>query len=203
MGRNKQVTDEAVLKAARDVFVEKGYGASTREIAARAGVSEAVLYQRYKTKIALFFAAMVPPPFDLITERRKEARGNLAGEIGAIALEILAYFRNAMPVLLQLVNHPSFSLSELTEREARLPLHELGKSVADCLEHFGEMGAITADRSRIDAATMTLLATLHSLVLFERMGVHGGSIPDRMIEDIAGLIAAGLSPLNKGEPRRT
>jgi AcrR family transcriptional regulator len=48
MGRNKQVSDEAVLEAAKAVFVEQGFGASTREVARRAGISEAVLYQRYK-----------------------------------------------------------------------------------------------------------------------------------------------------------
>ena len=63
MGRTKVVSDEAVLRAARDVFVEQGFGASTREGARRAGISEAVLYQRHRTnpQIALKILPDVVP----------------------------------------------------------------------------------------------------------------------------------------------
>ena len=55
MGRPKLIEDEELLSAAREVFVEKGIGASTREIAAKAGISEAVIFQRHDTKADLFF----------------------------------------------------------------------------------------------------------------------------------------------------
>ena len=44
MGRRKLVEDDELLAVAREVFVEKGIAASTREIAHRAGISEAVIY---------------------------------------------------------------------------------------------------------------------------------------------------------------
>ncbi|HEY3835379.1 MAG TPA: helix-turn-helix domain-containing protein, partial [Bryobacteraceae bacterium] len=65
MGRNKTVSDEDLLGIARETFVEKGFAASTREIARRAGVSEGVLFQRFATKEDLFFAAMIPPAADV------------------------------------------------------------------------------------------------------------------------------------------
>ena len=111
MGRTKQVSDEAVLTAAREVFVEKGFGASTREIARRAGTSEAVLYQRHKTKLDLFFAAMIPPPFDRDDPRAGVTDLGLAAELEGLGVEIMAYFRTAMPVLLQLVTQ----LQEVTD----------------------------------------------------------------------------------------
>ena len=190
MGRTKTVSDEAVLKAARDIFVEKGYGSSTREIARRAGISEAVLYQRYRTKLDLFFAAMIPPPLDLAERRGGGSGQDFAAELDGLALEIMAYFRNAMPVLLQLVTHPSFNMAELVDRETRLPLHRLGQAVAECIER---QRGITADADRVQAATLTLLATLHSLALFEHMGIHGGSFPDQAVKNIVNLIAAGLT----------
>jgi AcrR family transcriptional regulator len=49
MGRRKLVEDDELLAVARGVFVEKGIAASTREIARRAGISEAVIYQRHPT----------------------------------------------------------------------------------------------------------------------------------------------------------
>src|ERR1035438_5507653 len=50
MGRNKSISDDDLLAAARRVFVEQGYAASTREIARRAGVSEGLIFQRFQTK---------------------------------------------------------------------------------------------------------------------------------------------------------
>jgi AcrR family transcriptional regulator len=200
MGRKKQISDEAVLEAARDVFAETGFGASTREIARRAGVSEAVLYQRHKTKLDLFLAAMIPPPIALTDERGGRRDRSAAAELEALAVQIMKYFRGAMPVLVQLVMHPSFNLADLADREARLPQHGLGEAVAACLERHRAAGAITADARRIQAATLTLVATLHSLALFERMGLHGGSFPDKAIKNIVGLIADGLSA-EKGSGR--
>jgi len=191
MGRSKQVSDEAVLAAAKAVFVEHGFGASTREVARRAGISEAVLYQRYKNKVALFFAAMIPPPIDL-----PSVAGNTSGiedELGALAASMMRYFREAMPVFLQVMTHPSFSLNDLAHRESHLKLHGLIDAIAACLERHRARGAISSDGARIQAATLTLLSTLHSLALFERMGVHGGSFPDEAVRNIVGLIVAGLA----------
>lgn len=194
MGRNKQVSDEAVLSAAKAVFVEQGFGASTREVARRAGISEAVLYQRYKTKLELFFAAMIPPPFDLARDPDSRADGSAAEDLGVVAVSIMRYFREAMPVLLQLVTHPSFKLADLADRDSRLPVHGLGEAIAACLERHRQRGSITSDSARVQAATLTLVSTLHSLALFERMGFHGGSFPEAVVHNIVGLIVCGLTP---------
>jgi AcrR family transcriptional regulator len=65
MGRNKTVEDEEVLAAAREVFRRGGHAASTRDVARAAGVSQAVLYQRFGSKEELFFRAMAPEPLDI------------------------------------------------------------------------------------------------------------------------------------------
>src|SRR5262245_3040268 len=44
MGRQKTITDDEVLRIARNVFRAQGHTATTREIAQAAGISEAVLY---------------------------------------------------------------------------------------------------------------------------------------------------------------
>ena len=62
--RPRHIDDATLLAAAREVFVEKGAAATTREVARRAGVSEGVLFQRYRTKADLFFAALEPPEAD-------------------------------------------------------------------------------------------------------------------------------------------
>lgn len=53
---------EQILLAARQVFVEKGLdGARTRDIAAAAGINEAMLYRHFDSKDELFKAAVSAP----------------------------------------------------------------------------------------------------------------------------------------------
>lgn len=58
MSRPRKYTDEDILKAAAEVFLEHGAAATTALIARRAGVSEGILFKRFKTKEALFEAAL-------------------------------------------------------------------------------------------------------------------------------------------------
>jgi AcrR family transcriptional regulator len=52
---------EAIIKAVRQVFAEKGFhGTTTRELAEAAGVSEALLFKHFPTKEALFGAMHRP-----------------------------------------------------------------------------------------------------------------------------------------------
>jgi AcrR family transcriptional regulator len=51
---------EAIIKAVRRVFVEKGFhGTTTRELAKAAGVSEALLFKHFPSKEAMFLAIQV------------------------------------------------------------------------------------------------------------------------------------------------
>jgi AcrR family transcriptional regulator len=199
MGRPKQVSDEVLLGAAREVFTEQGYGASTRTIAERAGASEAVLYQRHKTKLDLFFAAMVPEP--CATDWLAEAdSGDVVTDLGTIALRLMGYFRSAMPVLVRLTSHPSFRVEELAARGQRLPLLGLGAALLDHLDQRRRAGAIAADPATARTVVLSLLAALHSFALFEMMGVHGGAvISDAEVRRVARLHADGLSPRRQGK----
>ena len=57
-GRPPTIDSEKLLTVAREVFLERGIRATTLEVAQRAGVSEGSLFHRFKTKEALFRAAM-------------------------------------------------------------------------------------------------------------------------------------------------
>src|SRR5215831_3772725 len=57
-GRPPTIDSQRLLGVARDVFLERGIRATTLEVAERAGVSEGVLFHRFKSKEALFSAAM-------------------------------------------------------------------------------------------------------------------------------------------------
>jgi AcrR family transcriptional regulator len=53
-------------EAAREVFAERGYSATTREIASRAGVSHDLIFRYFDSKEKLFFDAVVSPLLDAV-----------------------------------------------------------------------------------------------------------------------------------------
>ncbi len=95
-------SDVELLDAARRFFVERGFGASTKEIARRAGVSKGVIFQRFRTKDDLFFAAMTPPAAELhklLHHPRSKGRALLE----KLTFAMIEYWRETFPVLLPLV----------------------------------------------------------------------------------------------------
>ena len=60
MSRPTSIKDQTIIDAARAVFLERGFGATTAEVAERAMVSEGTLFKRFRTKAELFQAAMHP-----------------------------------------------------------------------------------------------------------------------------------------------
>jgi AcrR family transcriptional regulator len=68
-GRIRRGTAPGLLTAAaREVFAQRGYGATTREIAARAGVSHDLIFRYFDSKEKLFFDAVVAPLLDTVGE---------------------------------------------------------------------------------------------------------------------------------------
>ncbi|MVN86364.1 TetR family transcriptional regulator [Deinococcus sp. HMF7620] len=58
MARPRQISDEQIVAAAQEVFLEQGFSATTAAIARRAGVSEGTLFNRFTSKEDLFAAAI-------------------------------------------------------------------------------------------------------------------------------------------------
>ena len=58
MSRPVSIQDDVILRAAKEIFLRKGWDATTSEIAAKAGVSHGIIFKRFKTKQALFQSAM-------------------------------------------------------------------------------------------------------------------------------------------------
>jgi AcrR family transcriptional regulator len=74
-GRPTEIPEDRLLDAAREVLLEKGLRATTAEIAARAGVSEGLVFYRYRSKEALLVAVL----------RREQALPARLGELIASA----------------------------------------------------------------------------------------------------------------------
>ncbi len=191
------MADAELLGAARSLFVKDGIAASTKQIAARAGVSEGVLFQRYGTKADLFFAAMVPPPADvrqLFERHRRDA--DTAHALASILTGLIDYFRSVVPVLLPLMTHPAFRFDSFLKRhpESGLPvlLRELTGFLAAKRER-GEIGEVDPG-----AAALLLISTAHSIAIFEKLGAHGGTMPRNVVHQSALCLWEGLRPRGRG-----
>jgi AcrR family transcriptional regulator len=118
MGRHKTISDDDVLGIARDLFRARGHSATTRQIAEAAGISEAVLYQRFGSKDDLFFAAMHPRgpdieellgPIDPLEDAHAYLR--------TVVTRIANYFSGVIPLALRVMTHPSFDPGSLARAQ--------------------------------------------------------------------------------------
>jgi AcrR family transcriptional regulator len=192
MGRHRQITDEELLEVARSVFVDKGLAVSTREIARRAGISEAVIYQRYGTKADLFFRAMVPPPLDLEKLLAEPTEGSPLETLERVALGMLVYFRELFPILLPMMSHPEFEFEDFARRHPDAPLHRLRTGLVEMLQRMQDRGEL-GPQPVLPVALM-LFASLHSLAIFERLGAHGGSFDEATVRAMVRSFWRGLAP---------
>ncbi|HEY4121460.1 MAG TPA: TetR/AcrR family transcriptional regulator [Byssovorax sp.] len=110
MARPIQIKPEAILAAARDVFLERGIRATTAEVASRAGVSEGSVFKRFHSKFELFRAAMgelLEEPTFLRDLSKKVAKGDLERNLNKLGVEIIEYFRSIMPLIMMSWSNPA------------------------------------------------------------------------------------------------
>jgi AcrR family transcriptional regulator len=136
---------EQVLLAARQVFLESGFtGARTREIADRAGITEAFLFRRFTSKEEMYQAAVEQPvaeAFDGLADRIRQLgvecgddRPRFVQRVTELCLEFFAEWGslNAVALFSELGMGRVFYQKVLTPR-----LKRIRKEIAD---HAGVPG---------------------------------------------------------------
>lgn len=192
MPRNKTITDDEILAVARLLFLREGAKASTRILAKTAGISEAVIFQRFGTKEDLFFAAMVPPQAQLESIFKVQpGHQQVTTNLKLVSLQIVLYFREVMPVFLSLISHPSFDMQTFLQRHT-VPTMQISEKLTAYLNAEADLGRIRTNY--VAAAAAVLLSHLHNLVLSETIGSHQSTDTDRAVSDAIALLWEGLSP---------
>ncbi|MEH2002506.1 MAG: TetR/AcrR family transcriptional regulator [Nostoc sp.] len=120
MARIPRITNQQILEAARQIFLQQGFGASTLEIAQQAGISEASIFKRFSTKEELFFAAMgIPEKPQWVNELESLCgKGNLKENLIKVCFEIMEFYRQVLPQII-MVRSRGNAMSELGGKEAR------------------------------------------------------------------------------------
>ncbi|MGC1512360.1 MAG: TetR/AcrR family transcriptional regulator [Acidimicrobiales bacterium] len=91
-----------ILEAARSVFLRRGLsGARTREIAEAAGVNEALLYQHFSSKEALFDAAVVEPMREVLdaVAAAQSALPSMSADIDTVRTFTRFYVREFLQIM--------------------------------------------------------------------------------------------------------
>lgn len=100
---------ELLLAAAREEFLTRGYGgATTKAIAARAEVSETVIFNQFGGKSGLFTTAFVTPFAEVVTEyldSRSAGRASGARRVERFVDHLSELAREYRPILITAISH--------------------------------------------------------------------------------------------------
>jgi AcrR family transcriptional regulator len=193
MGRPKTIEDHELLEVARRVFRQHGHTATTRDVAKAAGISQAVLYQRFKTKDDLFYAALTQPAPDLTALLDLDATLEPRLYLAQFAARVKDHFISVMPTILSMAAHPRYG------KEMMGKVHQLNR-VGDILpilrlrlQGWQQGGRIRPTDAQ--ALLFTFIHALNSMAMVEVIsGQAGGPTKLEEVQPMVNLLWDGLSP---------
>jgi AcrR family transcriptional regulator len=194
MARPTTITDERLLAAAREVFLERGILATTAEVARRAGVSEGSIFRRFPTKFDLFRAAMLAEEGDpaFLTDLPGRAgTGELAAQLNEIGVSLIHYFRKVAPLMMMRWSNPE---TAACAGGTPSPMHRRLGFVAAYFE--AEMASGRMRRLDAQLAARVFAGSVQHFVFSEIL--HGAPDPigpERYVAGLVDLLLRGASPL--------
>ena len=192
--RERQAVRDAILTAARELFVAEGYrNVSMRKIAERIEYSPAAIYGYFDSKDAIFFA-LAEEGFRLIAEASRAAKAGVSDPLDAMRRMFLSYYRFSR-------EHPQF-----------FELMFLDRTVPQLSEHWNDFafvheamqGAIGVVQQAVDAGVLpagsdpaaifhVLWAAIHGPAAIALCARHApGENPEALAHDALDAAIAGL-----------
>lgn len=202
-GRPPTIDSEKLLTVAREVFLERGIRATTLEVAQRAGVSEGSLFHRFKTKEALFRAAM---RFDedelpglLSSAIAKLDRVDVREGLFQFAHEISELSRVALPLAMMSWSNRPDGTTPFDERRQRFMVQL--RQFAAYLERQMQAGVLRQMDAEIFARAF--LGSVHQFCLSRILG-DGLTLPEGMyLRGLVDLFLVGaLQEPTRSKPAR-
>jgi len=192
-----ELTRRRILESARELFLEKGFGATTvRQIAARSGLSDPAVYYHFATKQQIFDTLVVPPPLPLFHPAIE------SGEAVVFALvDHLVAWANPSEKFLLL-------LARVADDDGLDGMFYTGRSSAFHSAFLSMLSAWYPD----DADT--LADVLHAIVVgivFDGVLAHGASFGDvlasdagrKRLHDVFSVVLPAKAVTSPGDPEGT
>lgn len=178
--RRGPATRARLLAAARDVVAEVGYAhATTKAIAAAAGVAEGTIYRHFPDKHALFLAAVVDANQPVIAWMadlpERAGHATLADNLRQTLNRLATLRQHMLPLELAMLTDPGLAArrqagiaalrsDDPAAAAAGLPMPNPPALLAQYLTAEQELGRVRADVDPTQAA-ITILATLLGLAI--------------------------------------
>ncbi len=173
-----------LLVAAEEVFSERGYDASTREIADRAQVSETLMFRYFGSKAGLFHAAMVTPFVEFVDQFVEQATpiaeadgDDLYAVTEKFVGELYDLFTEHRGLVAMLWSAQAHEESELAEQG-------LFEDVWAALDKLAALGA----RARASRSARNEIATRAIVSMIAGMAIARTSFRDRKVPQRAAVV---------------
>lgn len=188
MPRPATIRDDQILEAARALFLDRGFAASTADIAARAGVSEGSLFKRFPTKADLFLEAMDMGTIDDLLRflDRLDPSADISTTIVQVVRRVVDKMRVLMPRMMML--WANVSPEQLTRGTTVPPPVRVLRGLTGWVEREVARGRLACAEPRV-LARVLLGSSIH-FVFFEMMGLETGG--DQAADAFAGRLAETL-----------
>ena len=183
-----------IIAAALDLFAEKGFsGTRTREIAERAGISETLIFQHFKTKEALCRAAFTEfvshHPFIPEIQKGLEEKDDIA-VFKTLALHLTKHARQD-PRIMRLFLYGALEGFRLRPEKETYP--NLAEFLGDYIQRRIEDGVFKKVNSRL--AARLFLESILMYLLDQRITVTGPPLPFTAEEAVDTLVAIFIDGL--------
>lgn len=210
-GKRGTTTRARLLSAARDVVAEVGYAhATTKAIAAAAGVAEGTIYRHFPDKHALFLSAVVDANQPVITWMTglpdRAGQATLASNLSETLTQLASLRQHMLPLELAMLTDPALiarrqagiaalRTGDLTAAIADLPEPNPPALLAQYLSAEQALGRVRPDADPIHAA-ITILATLMGLTIMPTQDPSLDPTDDpvaaALLETAVDILAKGL-----------
>jgi len=195
MGRPKTIETTDLLAIARAVFRRHGPTATTRDVAKAAGITQAVLYQRFKSKDALFIAALTQSAPSLAALSAIDAAKHTPQSYLAVfAARTKDHFRTAMPSILTHAAHPKYGKEMMGQIHRHNRAGEIAAMLVLRLQAWQQAGLVRPLELRVFAHAF--IHALHSMAMVELLsGDDEFYVTDaKEMKDFVGMFWHGLQP---------
>lgn len=196
MGRPKKITDEELIRGARECFLAHGPNVSTEVIAQCVGVSQAAIFKRYSTKEELLIAALViyeKPEWFRALQKGPDDRP-IQEQVGEIVRNLVEFIESKMPRL-AILHAAGIDIRKAFKDPKDAPLYKLTRILTGWFRRASKRGLI--GKVDANALTFSLIGAAHFRPMFNN--IFGQSAPNRVgvkthIKSLTETILNGIAP---------